>query len=104
VQSFEAEMAALLGKENVVFMPTGTMTQQILLRIIADRTNKPSVVFHPTCHLELHEQKAYQRLHNLQAILVGDAENLLKPEDVFAVKEPFSLLGGFAAADAVGSG
>lgn len=90
VQTFEAEIAALLGKESVVFMPTGTMAQQILLRIIADRTNKQSVVFHPTCHLELHEQKAYRRLHNLQAILVGDAENLLKPEDVFAVKESFS--------------
>ncbi len=92
VQSFEADIAALLGKESAVFMPTGTMAQQILLRIIADRTNNRSVVFHPTCHLELHEQKAYQRLHNLQAILVGDAENLLKPEDVFTVKEAFSTL------------
>ena len=39
VQSFEADIAANLGKESAVFMPTGTMTQQILLRIVADRRN-----------------------------------------------------------------
>jgi threonine aldolase len=55
----------LLGKPAVVFMPSGTMAQQIALRVHADRSGAASVAFHPTCHLELHEDKAYQRLHGL---------------------------------------
>ena len=41
------------------------MIQQTALRIHADRRNRRVVAFHPTCHLELHEDKAYQRLHGL---------------------------------------
>src|SRR5262245_8718352 len=55
IADFEAEVAALLGKAAAVFMPSGTMCQQIALRVWADRRNRRAVAFHPTCHLELHE-------------------------------------------------
>ena len=61
----EAEVRDLLGKPAAAFMPSGTMAQQIALRIHADRRGRRVVAFHPTCHLELHEDKAYQRLHGL---------------------------------------
>src|SRR5438045_1665675 len=35
ISDFEARVAELLGKEAAVFMPSGTMTQQIALRIWA---------------------------------------------------------------------
>ena len=92
VTQFEDSIAGLLGKESAVFMPSGTMTQQLMLRIIADRQGNRKVAYHPTCHLELHEQKAYQHLHDLQAILIGRADLLLKPSDVFTIKEPFASL------------
>ncbi len=51
----------MLGKEAAVFMPSGTMAQQIALRIWSERRGSRTVAFHPTCHLEIHEQKGYQR-------------------------------------------
>ena len=59
ISDFERDVAALLGKEAAVFLPSGTMAQQIALRIWADRGRNPTVAFHPTCHLEIHEQKGY---------------------------------------------
>jgi threonine aldolase len=92
IKRFEAEVAILLGKEAAVFMPSGTMCQQIALRIWSERRGTPNVVFHPTSHLENHEQKAYERLHGLHSILVGSPERLLTLEDVNAVVEPVGAL------------
>jgi threonine aldolase len=77
VRSLETEVAALLGKEDAVFMPSGTMAQQIALRIWSNRRACPNVAFHPTCHLEIHEQKGYQILHGLHGVLVGEAADHL---------------------------
>jgi threonine aldolase len=71
IAGFESEVAALLGKEAAVFMPSGTMCQQIALRIWAEHQGTRNVAFHPKSHLETHEEKAYQRLHGLHGILVG---------------------------------
>src|ERR1019366_1197058 len=67
VAQLEAEIAGMMGKDAAVFMPSGTMAQQIALRIWCDRAGNPTVAFHPTCHLELHERGAYRELHHLQA-------------------------------------
>ena len=58
IERLEQRVAALLGKEAAVFMPTGMMAQQIALRIWSERRGSRTVAFHPTCHLELHEQRA----------------------------------------------
>ena len=92
VTALEARVQELLGKSAVVFMPSGTMAQQIALRVHADRTGRRVVAFHPTCHLELHEDKAYQRLHGLVGRTVGDASELLTLEDLVAVKEPLAAV------------
>src|SRR6185503_5343961 len=60
VAVLEDEVRALLGKPAAAFFPSGTMAQQIALRIHADRRNRRVVAFHPTCHLEIHEDKAYE--------------------------------------------
>ena len=52
---FEARIATELGKEAAAFMPTGTLAQQIALRIWCDRRQCRTIAFHPTCHLEIHE-------------------------------------------------
>ncbi len=92
ITSFEADVAKLLGKEAAVFMPSGTMCQQIALRIWTDRRRLPRVAFHPTCHLEIHEQQAYRRLHNLESTLVGPAYRMLTLEDLKAIAEPIGAL------------
>ena len=42
ITGFEGEVARLLGKEAAVFMPSGTMCQQIALRIWTDRRGCPN--------------------------------------------------------------
>ncbi len=92
VTVLETEVRELLGKPAAVFMPSGTMAQQIALRTHADRTGRQVVGFHPTCHLELHEDKAYQRLHGLVGRTIGNAHELLTLEDLEAVKEPLAAV------------
>lgn len=92
ITQFEQEVAQLLGKEAAVFMPSGTMCQQIALRLWTDRRRIPRVAFHPTCHLELHEQQAYQSLHHLQRVLVGQRDRLMTLDDLKAVAEPLGAL------------
>jgi threonine aldolase len=92
IARFESAVAALLGKEAAVFMPSGTMCQQIALRIWAQRRGTCNVAFHPKCHLETHEEKGYQRLHGLHGILVGSAERLLTLDDLKAIAEPLGAL------------
>src|SRR5262245_39022585 len=84
VESFERDVARLLGKEAAVFMPSGTMAQQIALRLWCDRAGSRRVAFHPTCHLELHEEHAYRELHGLEATLVGPADRLMTIADLEA--------------------
>jgi threonine aldolase len=92
VPVLEEEVRGLLGKEAAVFMPSGTMAQQIALRIHADRTGRRVVAFHPTSHLELHEDKAYQRLHGLIGRTVGHARELITLADVQGIDEPLAAL------------
>jgi len=92
VSLLEDEVRALLGKPAAVFMPSGTMIQQIALRIHADRRQRRVVAFHPTCHLELHEDKAYQRLHGLVGRPVGDRHALITLTDLEGVPEPLAAL------------
>jgi|HubBroStandDraft_6_1064221.scaffolds.fasta_scaffold135638_2 threonine aldolase len=92
IASFEREVAALLGKEAAVFMPSGTMAQPIALRIWADRKRVATVAFHPRCHLEIHEEKGYQRLHGLHAKLVGAPTELLGLADLEKIAEPIAAL------------
>ncbi|MBA2476509.1 MAG: threonine aldolase [Actinobacteria bacterium] len=92
VQRLEQRVAGLLGKEAAVFLPTGTMAQQIALRIWADRAGLGTVAFHPRCHLERHEEKGYQELHGLRGRLVGDADRLLSRDDLEGIAEPVAAL------------
>jgi threonine aldolase len=87
VEALEKEIRTVLGKPAAVFMPSGTMAQQIALRIHADRRGVRAFAFHPTAHVELHEDKAYQRLHGLVGVAIGDARALITLGDLQAVHE-----------------
>ena len=92
IERLERRVAELLGKEAVVFMPSGTMAQQIALRIWSERRGIRTVAFHSTCHLEIHEERAYEWLHGLRARLVGDPNRLIGLEDLEAIREPVAAL------------
>lgn len=90
VTAVEAEVSRLLGKPAAVFMPSGTMAQQIALRIHSDKRNLRAFGFHPTSHVELHEDKAYQRMHGLVGVAVGDARSLITIDDLKSAREPLA--------------
>ncbi len=92
VETFERRIADLLGKPAAVLLPSGTMAQQIALRIHCDRRGLSTVAFHPTCHLELHEHGGYAHLHGLKAELIGDRDRLIALEDLHALGAPIGAL------------
>jgi threonine aldolase len=87
VAELEAEVAALLGKPAAVMMPSGTMAQQIALRVHAERTGRRTVLWHPTSHLALWEDQAAERLHGLHGRAVGDIRELITLADLEEVAE-----------------
>jgi threonine aldolase len=92
VDDLESRLAELLGKSAAAFFVSGTMAQQIALRIHADRSNRRTVAFHPTCHIELHEGRAFERLHQLVGRPVGDSFGLLTLKDLEEIAEPVAAL------------
>src|SRR5436190_4812298 len=86
-ERLEARVAGLLGKEAAVWLPSGTMAQQIALRIHAERRGTRLVAFHPHCHLDVHEERSYEVLHALHATLLGDRNRLVEPKDVEDLRE-----------------
>jgi threonine aldolase len=92
VADLEAEIARLLGKPAAVFLPSGTMAQQAVLRVHADARQRRTVLFHPMCHLEQKEEQAYQRLHGLIGRPVGGQDRLITLADLTAIAEPPAVL------------
>jgi len=92
IRQFEEKMAQVLGKESAVFFPSGTMAQQIALRIWCDETGKKKVAYHPLCHLEIHEQDGLKELHHIEPILVGDENRLMTLEEIQALPDIACLL------------
>jgi len=92
IEELERRVADLLGKEASVLMPSGTMAQQIALRIWCDRAGIDRVAFHPTCHLELHEEDAYRQVHGLSSTLLGGPDRLFTMDDLKGLHEPVAAI------------
>lgn len=93
VAELEAEVAGLLGHPAAAYLPSGTMAQQAVLRVHADRRGRRTIVFHPMCHLERHEDQGYQRLHGLTGRPAGFPAEPLTLEHLTSIAEsPAALL------------
>jgi threonine aldolase len=93
VADLEAEICRLLDKPAAVFLPSGTMAQQAVLRVHADARGRRTVVWHPMCHLDQHEEQGYQRLHGLIGRPAGDRDRLMTLDDLTSIAEaPAALL------------
>jgi threonine aldolase len=82
ISSFEKKIADLLGFEAACFMPSGTMAQQIALKIYAEESKNKSFAIHQTSHLELHEQHGYSHLSNLKSVIIGDKNRQITAQDI----------------------
>jgi len=92
IEDFQDKMAALLGKEKAVFFPSGTMAQQIALRIWCDEMGSPKVAYHPLSHLEIHEEDGLKELHKIETVLLADKSRVIELDDVKAMGEGISCL------------
>ncbi|WP_059049198.1 threonine aldolase family protein [Paenibacillus senegalimassiliensis] len=82
IEDFEAKMAGVLGKEAAAFFPSGTMAQQIALRIWCDQQETKRVAYHPLCHLEIHEEDGLKELHGIEPLLLASPDRLIRLSDV----------------------
>ncbi|USX51584.1 low specificity L-threonine aldolase [Lentzea sp. HUAS12] len=85
VGTLETRVAHLLGTEAALFVPTGTMAQQIALKCWADRTHNPIVAMHPQAHPLHHEDDALTVLSGLRPIKV-------RTSDIGSCPEPYGTL------------
>lgn len=92
LKEFEKEIAQLFNKEDCLFLQSGTMAQQIALRIWTDIKENKNVAFHPKCHLEIHEHMSYSVLHNLNSELIGEKDKLFSIEDLKSLSSKPSVL------------
>ena len=92
IEDFEREIASLLGKEAAVFMPSGTMAQQIALRIWSERKQCATVAFHPPaiwrCTRRRRTRPARPARHGSSA----SPEQLVTLDDLRTIAEPLAAL------------
>jgi threonine aldolase len=84
VPEVEEQVRELLGAPAAVLLPSGTMAQQIALRIHADRTGRRAVAMQPSSHPLLHEQGTLVELHHLDVHAVGQPEQLVTADELLA--------------------
>src|SRR5215472_1980664 len=97
----QAELAALRNRCSRFVQEHGrptaasilaTIPAEAVLRVHADARRRHTVIFHPMCHLEQHEEQAYQRLHGLTGRPAGGRDRLITLEDLTGIAEPPAVL------------
>jgi len=80
VQQLESLTAEVLGKEAALFMPSGSMTNQIAVRIHC----KPGDEFlcEAGCHIYNYEQGAFAQLSGVVARTIQGDDGVLRPEQL----------------------
>ncbi|UQS25617.1 beta-eliminating lyase-related protein [Amycolatopsis thermalba] len=92
VASLEERIASLLGKPAALFFPSGTMAQQVALRVHAERSGRRTFAAHPYTHLDNWEEQGYAAVHGLRFRPVGDRNELMRLADLEAVGEPLAAV------------
>jgi len=83
VNALEARVADLLGKEAAVWVPTGTMANQIALGSLAGMGDE--VICDRNCHVVNYEGAAISALWGVQSLVVDGVRGIFTPEAVRAV-------------------
>mgnify|MGYP006271368835 CR=1 FL=1 len=86
VNQLQEEVAALLGKDAALFVPSGTMANQIALHVLTDPGDE--VIVDATSHIYNYETGAAGVLSGIQLHPVSTPHGLLSPDDVAAAVRP----------------
>lgn len=74
IRELEREIAALLGKEQAVFLHKGMAAQAAALRTWTHGRQQALIGLHRKSHLELDEALAYERLLGLRGLRLGEGD------------------------------
>lgn len=85
VELLEREVAELLGKPAAVFMPSGVMAQQSVLRTYADQAATMRVAVHGMSHFLKHELNALSEVQGLRIEVLTDDPRQPLPDDLAAI-------------------
>lgn len=85
VAELEAEVCSLLGKPAAVFMPSGVMAQQAVLRALADERGTTRVALHGLSHFLQHELNALEQVHGFRIEHLTDEPRQPTLEDLGAI-------------------
>ena len=88
IEDLERRVAGLLGKPAAVFMPSGKTAQLIALRLWCARVGTDSIAIHARSHIEADEARAYQFVHGLKSMELGDANRQVVAADLEALVGP----------------
>ncbi|MED5523649.1 MAG: beta-eliminating lyase-related protein [Pseudomonadota bacterium] len=91
INDFEQQLAQMLGKEAALFLPSGTMAQCLAMKIYCQDALNHRIGLHPTSHLLLHEQQAYQALYGLEAAPIGPRDAVPSLGDMQAAHQASPL-------------
>lgn len=80
VESLQNRVAEMLGKEAAIFMPSGTMTNQIGVRIHCRPGDE--ILCEAGCHIYNYEQAGFAQLSGVVAQPIASPDYLLRLEDV----------------------
>ncbi len=86
----ETLAAELVGKEAALFVPSGTMGNQ--LAIMTHTRPGDEIIAGKRSHVVLHEGGAPARLSGVGCAAVDNADNMIRPEDVIAAIRPDDLM------------
>ncbi len=86
VERLEQETAEILGKEAALFMPSGSMTNQVAIRVHCDRGTE--FLCEADCHVYHYEQAAFAQLSGLVARTVAGDRGALRVDQLRELIRP----------------
>lgn len=92
VEQLEQEVAELLGKPAAVFVPSGTLAQQAVLRVWCDRGGSARVALPQLSHLVLHEADGPRLLHGLRLEHLTEGRRVPTAADLARVPGPLGAV------------
>jgi threonine aldolase len=89
INKLEERTAEILGKEAAIYMPTGTMSNQVAIR--AHTQPGDELLLHELSHAHFYESGAPAALSGVSSGLLGGARGIFSAEDVRAVLRPVNV-------------
>jgi threonine aldolase len=82
VQELEQKFCEITGKEAAVYMPSGTMANQLAIRLLSG--NRTKVIVHEQSHIYRDEGDAAQAIHNLRLVPIHTEKHYFSLSDLLS--------------------